>query len=69
MGQYYQSEAAHAPDRHAERQRKLKRFNRCPCISTVASNFARAGQLNTIAAKYFLSIRMTPSQYDGSVRG
>ena len=30
MGQYYQNEAAHAPDRHAERQRKLKRFNRYP---------------------------------------
>jgi hypothetical protein len=30
MGQYYQSEAAHAPDRRAERQRKLKQFNRYP---------------------------------------
>jgi len=30
MGQYYQNEAAHAPDRHAERQRKLRQFNRYP---------------------------------------
>ena len=30
MGQYYQNEAAHAPDRDAERQRKLRQFNRYP---------------------------------------
>jgi hypothetical protein len=30
MGQYYQNEAAHALDRHAERQRKLRQFNRYP---------------------------------------
>ena len=30
MGQYYQNEAAHAPDRPAERQRKLRQFNRYP---------------------------------------
>jgi hypothetical protein len=30
MGQYYQNEAAHAPDRDAERQRKLRQFNRHP---------------------------------------
>ena len=30
MGQYYQNEAAHAPDRDAERQRRLKQFNRYP---------------------------------------
>ena len=30
MGQSYQNEAAHAPDRHAERQRKLRQFNRYP---------------------------------------
>ena len=30
MGQYYQNEAAHAPDRRAERQRKLRQFNRYP---------------------------------------
>ena len=30
MGQYYQNEAAYAPDRRAERQRKLRQFNRCP---------------------------------------
>ena len=30
MGQYYQNEAAHAPDRDTERQRKLRRFNRYP---------------------------------------
>jgi hypothetical protein len=30
MGQYYQNEAAHAPDRYAERKRKLRQFNRYP---------------------------------------
>ena len=30
MGQYYQNEAAHAPDRDTERQRKLRQFNRYP---------------------------------------
>ncbi len=30
MGQYYQNEAAHAPDRRAERQRKLRQFSRYP---------------------------------------
>jgi hypothetical protein len=30
MGQFYQNEAAHAPDRRAERQRKLRQFNRYP---------------------------------------
>jgi hypothetical protein len=30
MGQYYQNEAAHASDRGAERQRRLKQFNRYP---------------------------------------
>jgi hypothetical protein len=30
MGQYYQNEAAHAPDRDAEQQRKLRQFNRYP---------------------------------------
>jgi hypothetical protein len=30
MGQYYQNEAAHSPDRHAERQRKLRQLNRYP---------------------------------------
>jgi len=30
MGQYYQNEAAHAPDRDAQRQRKLRQFNRYP---------------------------------------
>ena len=30
MGQYYQNEAAHAPDRDTERQRKLRWFNRYP---------------------------------------
>jgi hypothetical protein len=30
MGQYYQNEAAHAPDRDAERKRKLRQFNRYP---------------------------------------
>jgi hypothetical protein len=30
MGQYYQNEAAYAPDRRAERQRKLRQFNRYP---------------------------------------
>jgi hypothetical protein len=30
MGQYYQNEAAHAPDRDAERQRKLRQLNRYP---------------------------------------
>jgi len=30
MGKYYQNEAAHALDRRAERQRKLKQFNRYP---------------------------------------
>ena len=28
MGQYYRNEAAHAPDRDAERRRSLKEFNR-----------------------------------------
>jgi hypothetical protein len=30
MGQYYQNEAAHAPDRRAERQWKFRQFNRYP---------------------------------------
>ena len=30
MGQYYRNEAAHAPDRDAERQRRLRQFNRYP---------------------------------------
>jgi hypothetical protein len=30
MGQYYQNEAAHAPDRYAERKRKLRQFTRYP---------------------------------------
>ena len=30
MGQHYQNEAAHASDRGAERQRRLKQFNRYP---------------------------------------
>ena len=30
MGQNYQNEAAHEPDRGAERQRKLKQLNRYP---------------------------------------
>ena len=30
LGQYYRNEAAHAPDRDAERQRKLRQFNRYP---------------------------------------
>ena len=30
MGQCYQNEAAHAPDQHVERQRKLRQFNRYP---------------------------------------
>jgi hypothetical protein len=30
MSQYYQNEAAQTPDRHAERQRKLRQFNRYP---------------------------------------
>jgi hypothetical protein len=30
MGQYYQNEAAHASDRHADQQRTLKRVNRYP---------------------------------------
>jgi hypothetical protein len=30
MGEHYQNEAAQAPDRHAERQRKLRQFNRYP---------------------------------------
>jgi hypothetical protein len=30
MGQYYQNEAAHAPDRYTERQRKLRQFSRYP---------------------------------------
>ena len=30
MGQYYQNEAAHTPDRYTERQRKLRQFSRYP---------------------------------------
>jgi hypothetical protein len=30
IGQHYQNEAAHASDRGAERQRKLKQLNRYP---------------------------------------
>jgi hypothetical protein len=30
MGQHYQNEAAHASDRGAERQRRLKQLNRYP---------------------------------------
>ena len=30
MGQYYRNEAVHAPDRGAERHRRLKEFNRYP---------------------------------------
>ena len=30
MGQYYQNEAAHAPDRDPERQRRPRQFNRYP---------------------------------------
>jgi hypothetical protein len=30
MGQYYQNEAAHAPDRDPERQRGPRQFNRYP---------------------------------------
>ena len=30
MGAYYQNEAAYAPDHDAERQRKIKQFNRYP---------------------------------------
>ncbi|MGB6273410.1 MAG: hypothetical protein WBF44_17645, partial [Pseudolabrys sp.] len=30
MGKYYQNESAHAPDRDAERQRKLRQLNRYP---------------------------------------
>ena len=33
MGQYYRNEAAHAPDRDAERRRSLKEFNRHSCVS------------------------------------
>ena len=30
MGQYYQNEAAHAPDRDTERQQQLRQLNRYP---------------------------------------
>ena len=36
MGQYYRNEAAHAPDRDAERQRRLKAVQSLPragCVS------------------------------------